>query len=339
MRGPEWPTHRLAATEVRDWISRVAPGHPNVTGPVRILQAKDWGVTAVFATDSLAFPERLVVFKACCVSIFRDAPRIAEILDRSCPGHVPRVLAWRQDHAQTWTLFQPFSGPTAKSVGTPQALIDLARTMAYIQVTVSERRSELESLTHLRVREIPTLLESVLAYVREKHERYWVGQEGPRAELMPDLPRVLERARAFHSLVERWAEELAADGWPDSLDHPDLHADNAVIQPDGRLLIFDWEEAIVTLPFLSLGELLANASTYSNTTVASVRRAYLEALPWGSFVQRARALDLALLLLPIKKAHEYRQLDRAIGREAGNRHLALILTDVVHRWEAVASST
>jgi hypothetical protein len=72
-----------------------------------------------------------------------------------------------------------------------------------------------------------------------------------------------------------------------------------------------------------------------NISVASVRRAYLEALPWGSFVQRNRALDLALLLLPIKKANEYRQLDQAIGRMAGNRHLALILTDAVRRWEAV----
>jgi hypothetical protein len=72
-----------------------------------------------------------------------------------------------------------------------------------------------------------------------------------------------------------------------------------------------------------------------NISVASVHRANLEALPWGSFVQRNRALDLALLLLPIKKANEYRQLDQAIGRMAGNRHLALILTDAVRRWEAV----
>ncbi|MDQ6671540.1 MAG: phosphotransferase [Chloroflexota bacterium] len=300
---------------------------------MRILQAKEWGVTAVFRMDSPTSPNREIVFKACLVPIFRDAPRIAEILDRSCPGNVPRLLGWRQDEHQTWTLFQPFSGPTVRSVGTLQALIDLVRTMAHVQTTVSERRSELVSLSHLAVHEIPTLLDSVLTYIREKYDRYWVGQAGPRAKLMPGLPRVLERARTFHSNVERWTDELGAGGWPDSLDHPDLHGNNAVIQPDGHLLIFDWEESLVTVPFFSLDELLASTASYGESGVAGVRTAYLEALPWKSFVQRERALSLALLLLPIKKADEYRQLDQAIGREAGNRHLALILTEAVRRWE------
>jgi hypothetical protein len=93
----------------------------------------------------------------------------------------------------------------------------------------------------------------------------------------------------------------------------------------------------VTLPFFSLDELLANASAYGDRAGESVRAAYLGVLPWGTLAERQRALDLALLLLPIKKAHEYCQLSQAIGHAEGNPHLAFVLTDGVRRWEAAAA--
>jgi len=36
---------------------------------------------------------------------------------------------------------------------------------------------------------------------------------------------------------------------------------------------------------------------------------------------------------PNHKAHEYYQLDLAIGRTEGNRHLAAVLAGALERWE------
>ncbi|CAA9274965.1 MAG: hypothetical protein AVDCRST_MAG77-3373 [uncultured Chloroflexi bacterium] len=45
---------------------------------------------------------------------------------------------------------------------------------------------------------VPDRLGDVLAYVRDKHGRFWHGRPGPRAALMPGLPEVLGRA-AVHA--------------------------------------------------------------------------------------------------------------------------------------------
>src|SRR5262249_38034024 len=155
MSDAEWPSSHLSAEEVRAWIAQTAPGHPAVVGPTRVLQAKDWGVTAAFAIDPAPYPEPEVVFKACYVPLYRDAPRLAELLHRAGPGLVPEPLARRQDDRQTWTIFRPFRGPTVQSVGTVPALVDLARTMAHVQATVGARPAAVRGLSHLPVRAIP----------------------------------------------------------------------------------------------------------------------------------------------------------------------------------------
>ena len=77
------------------------------------------------------------------------------------------------------------------------------------------------------------------------------------AALPDDDPRrlardVADRLRAHLPVVRRWGEEVAALGLPLTLNHNDLHGNN-VFDVDGRLLFFDFGDALVTDP---LGMLL-----------------------------------------------------------------------------------
>jgi hypothetical protein len=70
----------------------------------------------------------------------------------------------------------------------------------------------------------------------------------------------VDTLNSFHSDICTWAHELATGGWPLSLDHVDCHANNAFVQPDGPLILYDWDEAILSCPFFSLDRLLDSAS-------------------------------------------------------------------------------
>ena len=70
-----------------------------------------------------------------------------------------------------------------------------------------------------------------------------------RRRLAPD---VADRLRAHLPVVRRWAEQVAALDLPLTLNHNDLHENN-VFDVDGRLLFFDFGDALVTEP---LGVLL-----------------------------------------------------------------------------------
>ncbi|HEX8033744.1 MAG TPA: hypothetical protein VF510_07850, partial [Ktedonobacterales bacterium] len=95
----EWPSEAIDAEQVQTWIASVLPTHPRVLGPVEVLQAKEWGVTARFiavtptpSNPSGASAEE-VVFKAGWLRLFAQAPEVYSLLSRHCLGHVPDVLA------------------------------------------------------------------------------------------------------------------------------------------------------------------------------------------------------------------------------------------------------
>jgi hypothetical protein len=310
----EWPEALSNPDEVRAWIAEVLPGRPEVGGPKQVYQATARTVTAQFTVAGA----ESVVFKASALDLFGGASRIYELLGRHCAGHVPELLTWRQQKGQTWLLFRSFHGQSLDASPLPSG--------------------SLSRLPHTPVSQVPRVFKTVVGYIGEKHAAYWQGHEGPRAELMPLVPELLARAAHYQGRIERWAAELAAGGWPQSLDHPDLHLGNAVLQPEGRVLIYDWEEAVVSCPFFSMDQVLDDVraldQAHAEAWEPQVRRAYLDVLPWGDAEGRERAFELAMLLLPVKKAYEYIQTDRALGAVEGNRHLTAILHEAVQRWEA-----
>jgi len=94
---------------------------------------------------------------------------------------------------------------------------------------------------------------------------------------------------------------------PLSLDHPDVNASNAMVQPNGEVILLDWEEATVGCPYFSLDRLLDEAREQS--AVDPVCEAYLETLPWGD----REGVERAMRLAPLKLAWENRTFARKLG--------------------------
>ena len=327
-----WPAALVDAGVVRAWIAAALPGQPKVLGPLLVQQAKEWGVTASFACAGMALEEsREVIFKACLLPLFARAPHIYTLLSEHCAGNVPDLLAWTAPRAgQTWALFAPFEGERVAAIHTRAALLEMARTLAGIQVTVAGLPAEEQAdLPRMVVERAPEWYEAVVRDLRERQAPLWRGAGRELAEQFHIPADAVERLEAHRPQVAGWAAELLAAGIPDAIDHVDLHWDNAVRQADGRMLLFDWEEATLSCPLFSLDRLLNDAreldlgeeaawAGYADGTLytpgeAALRDAYLDALPWGKREARERAFDLAMCLAPIKTAYESLVFADALG--------------------------
>jgi len=341
-----WPEELVAAGAVHAWIASALPGRPEVVGPILIYIAKEWGVTASFALTG-AGPAREVVFKACLLPRFAaPAARIYPLLDRLCPGAVPHILATRTlPDGACWLLFDAFEGmPVAEADG----MDALARTLARIQVAVAAApAAEKDGLPRAPVTEAVAWFDATLSDVRGRYAAFWQREGRELAAQFHLPPDIAGRIEAYRPHVAAWARELERCGWPLTIDHVDLHGENAVVRPDGGILIFDWEEANLSCPLFSLDRLLDDARELEGERTTEIGRytpaeralrdAYLAALPWGTADARSRAFDLALCLAPLKTAYEAGALAETLSWPEGAPHIAAwAFGRALPRWERMA---
>ena len=342
-----WPEERLPVEVVRDWISAALPGALPVEGPIRLYGGKEWGVTARFHTHT-GTGVQAVVFKSCFLPRFRPGP-LFELLSRCCPGRVPELLAWREQEGRTDALFRPFVGRTVLETGKLEPLLEMARSLAQIQAQVTAAPPAWRSgLPHLPLAAIPPLLDSMIADIQSTYAPFWEADHSAlirRFEVPDDL---IPQLRRFRPRLDEWVQELQAGGWPESLDHVDFLPHNAVVQEGGAVLIYDWEQAVLTCPFFSLDILLAFAQDYplnfpdgleirperETDGLRALRSAYLQALPWGTPEARERAFDLALCLSPIRYAYIEGVMAAELGQqEAWAEDMAFWSTRALRRWQ------
>ncbi len=350
-----WPEELVAVGAVRAWIASALPGRPEVVGPILVHMAKEWGVTASFAVTG-AGPAREVVFKACLLPRFAaSAARLYPLLDQLCPGAVPHVLATRTlPDGASWLLFDAFEGTPVAETSAIDALLALARTLARIQVAVADApEAEKDGLPRTPISDATAWLDATLSDVRGRYAAFWQGEGRELAAQFHLPPDIAERMEMYRPHVAAWARELDQGNWPLTIDHVDLHGENAVIQPGGSILIFDWEEANLSCPFFSLDRLLddvrdleeeheervAEIGRYTPAEWA-LRDAYLAALPWATADARSRAFDLARCLAPLKTAYEAGILARVRGWPEGAPHIAAwALGRALPRWQRVAAES
>lgn len=353
----EWPSTAIDAEEAQAWIASALPGQPRVLGPIEVLQAKEWGVTARFVavTPDPSGPSHAsadeVVFKASWLRLFAQAPEVYALLTRHCQGNVPDLLAAERRGDVTWTLFRAFDGPTVESLRQPEPLLDVARTLAHIQSTIADTPdAEKQALPRTALTLMPMMFDAVLRDVRDRHTPFWQSVEGQPLVQHFHLPTdSVAQMESYRPFISQWTDELHQANWPESIDHVDLHWENAIVQPDGRILIYDWEEAILSCPFFSLDRLLDDARELDglgeagdtpSPTELLLRDAYLDTLPWQTRDRRERAFILALCLAPIKTAYEGILLAEALDWDEGMPNVtAWALARALPRWSALAGTS
>jgi aminoglycoside/choline kinase family phosphotransferase len=126
--------------------------------------------------------------------------------------------------------------------------------------------------------------------------------------LMIDQEKGLSSAefQQLQGLMPRFEQictELAAFGIPESLNHGDFHDGNVLLK-NGRITFFDWGDADVTHPFVSLRtwfvsiEIALKLDDYAFTPeIAALLDRYLE--PWQKFASRDDLLTAYHLSKPV----------------------------------------
>lgn len=352
MERSKWPIHLVDEEEVRAWIASTLPDVSAVEGPIKIEQVKSWGVVARFRVLSQGGDAQEVIFKASHLPLFTYGPVVDQRLMRYCPEHVPVLLGSQRWADKAWMLYQPFAGTRVSAQLSEATLCQIAVTFTQVQSRITQApTSDFAAIPRTSIAALPAQFAAVVQEIEERQWPIWHNDERwllTEFQIPDDL---IPRLKAFSTQFAHWAAELAAMRWPDTIEHADLQADNAAFAQGGTMILFDWEEATLGCPFLSLYRLLDDARTldiqagrtaiiydgrYAPSELA-VRQAYIEALPWQTLSERGRAFDLAMCLAPVRAIHDGMVFAAAQGWAKGiPPQVAMLSTQALLRWEAFA---
>lgn len=367
-----WPEHIASLEAVRAWIAEALDDELGSIRLAEVFQEQDWGVTASFTLDDTGAtlldvpPARRVVFKSNNLPQRRDLIGLHDLLVRACPDSVPALLASRPAGGRdgsVWLLFEHFYGSRVFDIEGEEprraAELKMVRTFATIQAAVSEViEGEQLSLPRAPLAGFAAAYERVQRTFRDELWPTWQRfrySRGIHYILPDDLPK---RLKEHERAIEFCLDELGAGSSPESVDHTDLHQRNAVVQPDGQILIYDWDEATIGCPFFSLDKLLdiigepgglaypgPAATPPSRATLAraeAVRTAYIETLTWGSHIALRRALAVALCLAPLQTLAAHLGADpisHALGPTADSSPngglIVALLARAFYRWDTL----
>jgi hypothetical protein len=261
---PKWTDPRWLA-EVHAWIrARV-----DVTGEIEQPHVRPWSTVLRVPT-----PDGLVWFKANGPSQAYEAA-VVELLARERPDAVPPLLA--VDVERSWMLMADGGERLRDLIARDRTLapwLDVLPLYAGVQVDVAPHAERLLEL----------------------------GVPDRRLGVLPKQAAAIPELRQDLSRIEDMAERLAELGVPETIQHDDLH-DGQVFVRDGRPLVFDWGDSVISHPFLTMAVTLEGVIAWGVDDIAHseplgpYRAAYLA--PFARYAPREAledALDLALRL-------------------------------------------
>lgn len=298
---PTWPDDRPEFDDLSAWLASALPGRPTIRGPVRVLQVKRWGGTALFEADG-----EPVVVKHAQPPLFPDAVAVHGMVHRVCPDATAPLLAYGDGPGWQRSVFGFVDGPTAEERG-PHALVAVGAALGRAQAALAG--TDLFGLPAYAVDTVPdTLAEDVTA------------ADDLNPALLAEFVTVLPVLRHY--------AELLAEALPLSIDHPDLNNTNAIVR-EQSIVLLDWEEAAVGCPLFSLHRLLAD--TDDRCLQERIADAYLNELFGGPTPGTRRLLDLAMIVAPLKLAVEARAFARALDFPHPHTGLTTrLLTEALH---------
>jgi hypothetical protein len=278
-----WTDPRTIA-EAHAWLrDAAARAGRRITGPIEQPHVRPWSTVFRAPTD------RGAVYLKLCGPSQAHEPALTALLARTAGALVPEVLAIHP--REPWMLLAD-GGAKLREVRGPTERLDV---WAKILPPYAElQRSLLGQADAIRATGTPDHgLERLVADFR-------VVLDDQRV-LAPSVSTFDAAARrrllALLPAIEAQARELAASGIGPTIQHDDLHDAN-VLMKDGRAVVFDWGDASLTHPFLSLGVALEASAdragvTTDDPSIVRLRDAYLE--PWSATLPRPALTEAAAL--------------------------------------------
>ena len=301
-----------------------------VTGEIAQPHVRPW------STVFRATTRRGDVYLKCCGPSQAHEPRLTALLSRVAPDGVPTLIA--RHPRRDWMLLAD-GGRKVREVYAGEDLLRAWERVlpmyAGIQIALLGREREVlaTNTPDCRLETLPSRVAAIL-------DDRGVSRGSPD-RLSRDEAR---RVRSALRVVEARCAELAALGIGPTVEHDDLH-DGNVLRRGRRTVVFDWGDACVTHPFLSLTIVLrfAAARARARATDPRIRRlrdAYLE--PFARFAPARdlrRGAEIARRLGIITRAACWYRVVTLTGTpDAGNETLAYWLRQIPRAFSAKSGS-
>lgn len=282
---PDW---RRQAT---DWIQAQAERHSiHIIAEIEQPHVYAWSTVLHVPTD-----QGKLFFKASASETIYEAA-LTQSLARWFPDCMPDFVA--VEAARGWMLMRDGGEQLRASIRPVKDISPwkpvIAR-YAEVQIGLAEHLTELLSLRlpDYRLAVLPSLFTELLA----DEESLMIDREKGLTSLQ--WQELKDKPARFEQICAR----LAAFGIPESLNHGDFHDGNILVK-EGRITFFDWGDASVTHPFVSLRtffvsiEIALDLEDYSFTPeMAELLDLYLE--PFWRFAPQKELMKAYQLSKPV----------------------------------------
>jgi thiamine kinase-like enzyme len=285
---------------------------------VKTFRSNDWGVTASYKISDHKAMNGEVICKIGFLPIFHTSVNIYSLLNSMNSELVPHLIHGEFKENKIWMLFKPFEGDTISKNDNKGSLQDIASTMAKIQIqsyNLVDKYSN--SIPVISIESIPDLLDKLVDryfHVWKDKNEYIAGELGIPYDTY-NIIMSIEGIDFLRKQTAAFSKELESMHIPYSIDHLDLHSGNAARQNNGAVIIYDWEESVLSCPFFSLDKLLDetgefeyNEETTENTlwtkSQIAIRDLYLINFSNINPEKITRAFDIAMCIAPIKYAYQ-----------------------------------
>ncbi len=274
------------------WIRAEAERNSiQIEGSIEQNHAYAWSTVMRVPTD-----QGLLFFKATAPETIYESA-LTQLLANLYPDCLPNLVAL--DAARGWMLMRDGGGQLRASIRPTrdvQPWEPVITRYAELQIGLAEHVSEILALgiPDHRLAALPALYLQLL----NDEASLMIGQE--KGLTSAEFQQLQELTPRF----EQICAELAAFGIPESLNHGDFHDGNILVK-DGRITFFDWGDASVTHPFMSLRtffvsmEIALDLEDYAPPTpeMTTLRDRYLER--WEGFASKAQLLKAYNVSRPV----------------------------------------
>ena len=227
-----------------------------------------------------------VWFFKCLPTYFSHELAVTECLSTLAPNHVARFIA--ADHERRFLLVED-AGPMFREVFEhnldPTMWLTILKKYAHLQISFmqSDWKTKL-GVPNRNLFNLPAIIGDDI----EKYCQFNSDNESEQCRV-DDIKTIRDAFENWNLLVL----PLYQYGIGDTINHGDMHDGNLAFR--NRPVIFDWGDASLTHPFMSLRSVLSNISRRFNIDENSEQmepfiRAYL--LPWTSFADYDHLRDM-----------------------------------------------
>ncbi len=296
--------------QAHHWIRAAAKRNSiQLTGEIEQNHAYAWStVMRVPSSEGMLF------FKATAPETIYEIA-LTEMMAGWFPDCMPDIIA--SDAARGWMLMRDGGEQLRVSIRPmkdTKPWEPVITKYADLQIGLAEHVDEILALgiPDHRLAALPALYEELLA----DETSMMVGQE--RGLTAGDFEKLQNLKPRFEGICK----DLAAFGIPETINHGDFHDGNVLVK-NGRITFFDWGDASVTHPFVSLRtffvsiEISLNLDDYSFTPeMAALLDLYLE--PWQTFASKDELLKAYRLSKPVASIVKALQWHTTISRHEGD---------------------